>query len=88
MSKTLKLHPVTIIIGLLIFSNLFGINVSSGNDVSIIDEVNPFNASVTGYLDIHYSMPTINNVSIDSKTGVITLTGSVNVFYFLYLILY
>lgn len=60
------------------FSNLFGISVVSGNDVRIIDEINPFNNTVTGYLDITYSMPTTKNASIDSKSGTITLTGPVS----------
>lgn len=60
------------------FGNLFGISVNSGNDVIIVNETNPFNSNVTGYLDISYNMPVTNNATIDSKTGTITLTGPVD----------
>lgn len=59
------------------FSNLFGISVADGNDVKIIDDINPINNNVTGYLDIKYSIPTTKNVTIDPITGTITLTDSV-----------
>jgi hypothetical protein len=59
------------------FSNLFGVNAKTGNNVIIISEKNPFNPSVIGFLDISYTMPDIENASIDTYTGTITLTGPV-----------
>ena len=60
------------------FSNLYNIDFSSGNNVAIINEINPSNEKVIGYLDISYSLnKTVPNVSIHNRTGVITLKGPV-----------
>jgi hypothetical protein len=48
------------------FSGLFTLNITTGNNVNIIDRVNPFNPSVIGHLDISYSLQSIlSGVSID-----------------------
>lgn len=63
--------------GTQIFTNLYGINIANGNDVLIIDGPNPFNPELTGYLNITYKLEkSVNNVSVNSTTGAITLTGS------------
>lgn len=58
------------------FENLFNITVTSGNDVTILSGTNPFNPDVNGYLDISYAITSNldNAISIDSKTGKITIT--------------
>ena len=62
--------------GTQVFTNLYGINVSSGNDVIIVPETNPFNDKITGYLNIWYELEKpVTNVEVDSLTGNITLTG-------------
>lgn len=59
-----------------IFTNLYGINIASGNNVVIVNAPNPFNESVIGYLDISYKLEkAVTNVSVDSLTGAIKLTG-------------
>ena len=61
------------------FANLYNIQVESGNDVTIVNGSNPFKPSVLGYLDISYKLKSsVTNVSIDSKTGVITIKGTPN----------
>lgn len=63
--------------GTQIFTNLYGINIDSGNDVNIIDGPNPFNNKVNGYLDISYKLlKSVANVSVDYITGDITLKGN------------
>ena len=58
------------------FANLYNIQVASGNDASIVNDQNPFNPSVIGYLDISYRLKqSVSNVSVDSKTGTITVKG-------------
>lgn len=61
-----------------VYSGLFGINISSGNNIQIIDEVNPFNTNVVGYLNISYSMSGITGAAINSKTGDLTLKSTLN----------
>jgi hypothetical protein len=59
------------------FKNAFGLTISDGNDVTILDEVNPWDSTVTGRLNISYEMKNNSGVaSIDKKTGVITVTGN------------
>ena len=55
--------------------NMFGISVPSGNNVRILDGVNPINPEVDGYLDINYTMSGVSTsvATIDPKTGAITL---------------
>jgi len=58
------------------FKNAFGLTISDGNDVIILDEVNPFDSAVMGRLNIAYSIKKNSGVSdIDPKTGIITVTG-------------
>lgn len=58
------------------FKNAFGLTISDGNDVTILDEVNPFDSAVIGRLNIAYSIKKNSGVSdIDPKTGIITVTG-------------
>lgn len=60
------------------FENAFGLQINNGNNVSIIEnEVNPYNPSINGRLNIKYSLQSNSKCSkIDEKTGVITVTGS------------
>lgn len=55
------------------YGGLFGISVSQGNNVMIINEQNPFNSSVTGRLAISYKLNTITGVGINTTTGELTL---------------
>ena len=62
-----------------LFSGLFTLNITTGNNVNIVDRVNPFNPSVIGYLDISYSLQsTLSGVSINQLNGTITLNQNVN----------
>ena len=59
------------------FKNAFNLQISDGNDVTILDEVNPWDSSVMGRLDITYSIVSNSGVSsIDPNTGVITVRGN------------
>ena len=62
-----------------VFDGLFSLTITSGNNVKIINEVNPYNPAVTGYLDIRYALQnTVTGVSINNTSGAITLTSQVN----------
>lgn len=62
-----------------VFDGLFSLTITSGNNVKIINEVNPYNPAVTGYLDIKYALQTtVTGVSINNTSGAITLTSQVN----------
>lgn len=59
------------------FSNAFGLTISDGNNIMILEETNPYNSDIIGRLDINYSLQSNSGVSsIDSKTGIITVTGT------------
>lgn len=59
------------------FKNAFGLTISDGNDVTILEETNPFDSSITGRLNISYSIVSNSGVSsIDPKTGIITVRGN------------
>lgn len=59
------------------FKNAFGLTISDGNDVTILEEANPFNSAITGRLNISYSSDNKSGVSsIDAKTGIITVKGN------------
>ena len=61
------------------FENLFTLNILRGNNVRIIDAVNPYNPKVKGYLDINYRLQnSLSGVSIDNISGTITLTSDVD----------
>lgn len=58
--------------GIQYFANLFQVNIPVGNDVNIVNDINPFNNSVIGYLDIKYSLQnSVDGVDIDALTGTI-----------------
>lgn len=62
-----------------VFAGLFTLNIVKGNNVKIIDGVNPYNPKVNGYLDISYSLQSsLVGVSINSNSGAITLTSNVD----------
>lgn len=59
------------------FKNAFNLQIADGNDVTILNEVNPWDNTVTGRLNITYSIKSNSGVSsIDPKTGVITVRGN------------
>ena len=59
------------------FANLYGLNITQGNNVKIVSGANPFNAKVDGYLDIQYTLEKpVANVTVNKYTGVIELTGN------------
>ena len=59
------------------FANLYGLDIAQGNNIEILSGTNPFNNKVDGYLNIQYSLEkAVSNVSVDTRTGVITLTGN------------
>ena len=58
------------------FKNAFGLTISDGNNVKLLESPNPWDSSITGKLNITYSMTRNSGVAnIDANTGVITITG-------------
>ena len=53
--------------------NLIQVTVTSGNNVQIVNETNPFNNNVNGRLKVEYSIDDKSFATIDEKSGAITL---------------